>query len=293
MDIMKISILGGDMRNVELANLLKDDGHEVVIYGFDKLELFHTQPKKLHESIVDRDLIIGPLPFSEDYEHFNTPFFSGKIKIEDVLEILNKKQILTAGKIAKGFKDMGEKLGIKLVDYFSREEMQALNAVPTAEGAIQVAMEEMRTTIHGSNVIVLGYGRIGTSLSRMLHGIGANLYVEARDYGDLAWIKNNGYKPVHLKELPHYLSKMDVVFNTVPSIILNEELLEKIKKDALIIELASKPGGINLEAAKDIGLKVVSAMGLPGKVAPVSAAAAIRDTVYNIMEEVGYSYGSK
>ncbi len=292
MDIKRISILGGDMRNVELANLLKEDGHEVVLYGFDKLDLFINQSEKLHEAIMGSDVIIGPLPFSEDYEHFNTPFFSGKMRIEDVLAILSKSQILAAGKIPKGFMELGDSMGVNIVDYFAREEMQALNAIPTAEGAIQVAMEEMRTTIHGSNCLVLGYGRIGKSLSSMLYGIGANLFVEARDYADLAWIKNNNYKPIHLKELKYYLSNIDVVFNTIPHKILDEELLEKLKKSAVIIEIASKPGGVDLEAAKDIGVKVINAQGLPGKVAPVTAANVIKQTVYNIMEEVGYSNGS-
>ena len=293
MDIKRIAILGGDKRNVELANLLQEDGHEVLIYGFDKLDLLLNQPDKLHDAIVDSDVIIGPLPFSEDYEHISTPFYSGKLRIEEVLGMINKNQIFTAGKIPKGFMDLGEQVGVQITDYFAREEMQALNAIPTAEGAIQVAMEELRTTIHGSNCLVLGYGRIGKSLSRMLHGIGANVFVEARDYADIAWIKNNNYIPVHLKELKHYVSNMDVVFNTIPMLILDEDLLGKLKNDVLVIELASKPGGIDLESSKDLGIKIVNALGLPGKVAPVSAAKAIKDTVYNIIEEMGDMNESK
>lgn len=293
MDIKRIAIIGGDKRNIELANLLEEDRHQVLVYGFDKLDLLLNKTEKLHEAIVDSDVIIGPLPFSEDYEHINAPFFTGKLRIDEVLGVLKKNQIFTAGKIPKGFIELGDQLGVKVIDYFAREEMQALNAIPTAEGAIQVAMEELRTTIHGSNCLVLGYGRIGKSLSRMLHGIGANLFVEARDYGDIAWIKNNNYNPIHIKELKYYLSNMDVVFNTIPNLILDEELLVKLKDDVLVIELASKPGGIDLESAKDLGIKVVSALGLPGKVAPVSAAGAIKDTVYNIIEEMGDINGSK
>lgn len=293
MDIKRIAILGGDKRNVELANLLQEDGHEVLIYGFDKLDLLLNQPDKLHDAIVDSDVIIGPLAFSEDYEHINAPFYSGKLRIEEVFGMLNKNQIFTAGKIAKGFIELGKQEGVPITDYFAREEMQALNAIPTAEGAIQVAMEELRTTVHGSNCLVLGYGRIGKSLSRVLHGIGANVFVEARNYADIAWIKNNNYRPIHLKELKHYLSNMDVVFNTIPNLILDEDLLGKLKNDVLVIELASKPGGIDLEAAKDLGIKIVNALGLPGKVAPVSAAGAIKDTVYNIIEEMGDMNESK
>lgn len=53
--------------------------------------------------------------------------------------------------------------------------MAVLNAIPTAEGAIQIAMEEMPVTIHGSKALVLGFGRVGKTLAKMLDGIGAKL----------------------------------------------------------------------------------------------------------------------
>lgn len=283
MDIKRFAILGGDKRNVELAYLLHEDGHEVDIFGFDKLELYLTQREKLHEAVINSDVIVGPLPFSEDNISFNAPFSSKEIKIEEVLNLLNSKQIFTAGKIQNKFQEMAASMGLRSIDYFAREEMQILNAIPTAEGAIQIAMEEMRTTIHGSNCLVMGYGRIGKSLSRMLSGIGANVFVEARNYADLAWVKNIGYTPIHLKELQYYLPRINVIFNTIPTIVLDEALLSKVNKNALIIELASNPGGVHKEAAKELDIKLVSAQGLPGKVAPVSAAAVIRDTIYNII----------
>ncbi|HBD63288.1 MAG TPA: dipicolinate synthase subunit DpsA, partial [Clostridiales bacterium] len=175
---------------------------------------------------------------------------------------------------------------LKSADYFIREEMQVLNAVPTAEGAIQIAMEETPFTIHNSNIMVLGYGRIGKVLSKMLHGIGANVHVEARSCRDLAWIRNNGYIPVCPKELKEYLPRMNVVFNTIPQIILNRELLRSIDSNCTVIDLASKPGGIDFEAAGEMGIKAISALGLPGKAAPVTAAMAIKDTIYNIIEEL-------
>lgn len=286
MDLKKFTILGGDMRNIELAYQLQEDGHEVEIFGFDSLQLLLKQPIKLHEAITQSDVVIGPLPFTDDNVLLNAPFYTKEIIIDEVLNLLSAKQIFTAGKIPIKIQEKAKLLDLKTIDYFNREEMQALNAIPTAEGAIQLAMEEMRTTIHGSNALVLGYGRIGKSLSRMLYGIGANLFVEARSYSDLAWIKNFGYKPVHIKELEHYLPKMDVVFNTVPHIVLDEALLSKLNKKALIIELASKPGGVDLESCKEQAIKLISAQGLPGKVAPISAARVIKETVYNIMEEV-------
>ncbi|MGE5328655.1 MAG: NAD(P)-dependent oxidoreductase, partial [Deltaproteobacteria bacterium] len=165
------------------------------------------------------------------------------------------------------------------------EEMSVLNAIPTAEGAIQLALEEMPITLHDSKALVLGYGRIGKVLSKMLHGIGAKVYVAARKYSDLAWIEANGYTPIRMSDFSVWLNEFDVIFNTVPHVILDAKELQNIKMNALIVDLASKPGGINFEKAKEIGLKAIWALSLPGKVAPVTAAKYIKDTIYNIISE--------
>lgn len=146
-------------------------------------------------------------------------------------------------------------------------------------------MEELPITLHNSKILILGYGRIGKVLSKMLQGIGAKVSVAARKYSDLAWIETSGYLPIRMSEISNYLNNFDVIFNTVPHIILDVKELESIKKDALIIDLASKPGGINFEKAKEVGLKTIWALSLPGKVAPVSAAKYMKDTIYNIISE--------
>jgi dipicolinate synthase subunit A len=110
---------------------------------------------------------------------------------------------------------------------------------------------------------------------------------EARKYSDLAWIKSYGYKPVLLSDVGKYLPSMDVIFNTIPYVLLDESLLRQLKNDTLIIDLASKPGGVDFEKAKQLGKKVIWALSLPGKVAPVTAAMFIKETVYNIVEELG------
>lgn len=283
---LKYTILGGDKRSLELGNLLKKDKNDVCIYGFDTLEGYKYESKNLKEAIEFADVIVGPLPFTTDNLNVDAPFSNEKIQIDTVFSLISENQMIIGGKFSAEHEKKLKDENIKFADYFKREEMQVLNAVPTAEGAIQIAMEEMPITLNDSNVLVLGYGRIGKVLSKMLHGIGANIYVEARNYSDIAWIRNYGYLPVHKNELKTYLLKMNVIFNTVPQMILNKEMLEGLDSSCLIIDLASKPGGVDLEAAKKLEIKVISALGLPGKVAPVTAAMVIKDTIYNILEEV-------
>ena len=167
-----------------------------------------------------------------------------------------------------------------------REELVVLNTISTAEGAIQIAMEETTRTIHESNVLVLGVGRVGKILANMLKGIGANVFCEARKNVDLAWIKAYGYEPIRLNELENSLGKFNIIINTIPSIILEEKQLEKVNKDCLIIDLASNPGGIDRNSAKKLGIKTIWALSLPGKVAPLTSAEFIKDTIYNILKEM-------
>ncbi|MCR4434327.1 MAG: NAD(P)-dependent oxidoreductase [Clostridiales bacterium] len=145
----------------------------------------------------------------------------------------------------------------------------------------------MPITLHDSKALVLGFGRVGKILSKMLSGIGAEVYVEARKYSDISWIRSYGYNPVSLNHVSEYLPGMDVIFNTIPSVILGSDLLSKIKKETLIIDLASKPGGVDFDMAKKQGLRTIWALSLPGKVAPITAAKFIKETVYNIIDELG------
>jgi len=285
----KFSIIGGDLRNVKLAELIAAEGNSVNIYGFSKagFEIKFKQSNTIAEAIDGSDVVIGPIPCSNDNELINAPFHNEKIHIHEVFRCINKNQLFIAGRINEKIVHLAQVFNVYTVDMLEREEMAVLNAIPTAEGAIQIAMEEMPTTLHNSNALILGYGRIGKTLAKMLQGIGANVYVEARKYADLAWIKSYGYRPVLLSELSQTVKDINVLFNTIPSIVLNNEVLRMLNSDCLIIDLASKPGGVDFDKAKELGLKAIWALSLPGKVAPVTAAEFIKDTAYNIIEELG------
>lgn len=289
MRINRFVIIGGDLRSLKLADLIKKDGNNISVFGFNNTDekLTVEATENLHNAVDENDVIIGPLPCSNDDETINAPFNTEKIYINDIFKIMGKNQLFIAGRISSKIAHLAQVYNVYSIDILNREEMAVFNAIPTAEGAIQIAMEELPITLHDSNALILGFGRIGKVLSKMLKGIGANVYVEARKHSDIAWIKSYNYKPVLIDELKNYVSKMDIIFNTVPALILNESLLELINKDTLIIDLASKPGGVDFEKANLINLKVKWALSLPGKVAPITAAKFIKDTIYNILYELG------
>lgn len=288
MNNKKIAIVGGDMRSARLASMLDQEGILCGVYGLNLCEgVSACINAELSSAISEALAVIGPTPFSNDGLTINAPFSKERININDLISSMKKGQILIAGKVSIEVKEMALSYGVKVADLLDREEMSVMNAIPTAEGAIQIAMEELPMTMHGSDCLVLGYGRIAKILAKMLKGIGANVYVAARKINDRAWIEAMGYQPLKLDEVSRKAPVIDVVFNTIPAVIINEQLLGRFRSDCLLIDLASRPGGIDFDKAKELGLKSVWALSLPGKVAPFSAAKYIFSTVVNILEEGG------
>ena len=284
----EISIIGGDLRIVKLANMLSKDGYKIYTYGMDEAEMLDAKILKcdsLGVSVNSSNILISSIPFSKDGELINSHFTSKILKIKELIEYAEKKVVI-AGNISSEITQKLENKNNKVIDILQKEELTVLNAVATAEGALQIALEESEKTLHGSKIIILGFGRIGKILAKMLKGIGADVYCEARKKSDLAWIDAYGYYPVELTKLQDNLNMYDFVFNTVPYILLNKENLKKVKKDCLIIDLASNPGGVDQTEAKKLGLKYIWALALPGKVAPNSAASYIKEVLYNIFEEM-------
>ena len=213
------------------------------------------------------------------------PFSDKEISIREMMHVINAK-VLIAGGIAPEVYEMANDEYIEIIDIMKREELAVLNTIATAEGTIQVAIENTNKIIHGSEILILGFGRIGKVLARKLAGLSAKVTCAARKDEDLAWIQAYGHKATNINSLGENLKLYDIIINTVPHIILNEERLKYIKKDCLLIDLASNPGGIDKKAVKDNKLKFVWALSLPGKVAPITTAEFIKDTIYNIIKEI-------
>ncbi len=284
--LKKISIIGGDFRLVSLAKMLEEEGVEIYTYGMEKIEnKYGISCTSLEEAISKSEIIVAPIPLTSNGETINAPFSENQILVKDIIEKVDGKTFI-AGAIRQDAYKMMEGKNIQVIDMLKREELAVLNAIATAEGAIKIAIEETMKTIHGSNILILGFGRIGKVLSNMLKGMGANVSCEARKNADLAWIKAYGYNPVPLEKLNENLENKDIIINTIPYVVLDESNLNKVNKDTLIIDLASNPGGVDRQAVKKQKLKFVWALSIPGKIAPITSAEYIKDTLYNVVEEL-------
>ena len=284
-DNVMFTLLGGDMRQVHLAELLCTDGHAVQLFGLDQL----TFPPDIQvlERWQDRKegIVILPMPVLQDERHINAPLSRFSHAAEPLISQLPPGTLVLGGGIPPALTALGEQKGLCLVDYLRREELAILNAIPTAEGALQIALEEMPITLHDCPCLIIGYGRIGKLLSRMLRALGADVTVAARKWKDFAGIRADGNRPVPSSPQLEELSAYSLIINTVPARMLNWAQLEQTRPDCLILDLASKPGGVDLTAAEECQRRVIWALSLPGKVAPVTSARFLRDTIYHILQE--------
>ena len=168
-----------------------------------------------------------------------------------------------------------------------RPELDVQLLTPNEFSRPQIALEQMPITLHGSRVLVIGFGRVGRAAAQRMAALGARVTVAARRYESLAWAQASGYGTEQTGQLAGWLCGYDLVVNTVPALVLGEAELADLKPDCLVLDLASKPGGVDLEAARRLGRTVIWALSLPGKVAPVTAGAAIKNTIYHMLHELG------
>ena len=282
---MKIAIIGGDLRQIYAAKYLKQN-FDVRIYGFDEVfdDVKDCLKISLHDAAQGADAVILGVP-STDGDYICAKNFSGKIKIEELINSMTVGQILLGGRLSYQIKELCEEKAIKFFDYFEREELTVLNTIATAEGAIEIAMKETPYTLHGAKTLVCGFGNVGKTLAKLLLSLGCEVYCTYRKQKDKSWIEVLGGKPVEAKLIKSAAENANIIFNTVPHKIISADILENISNNTVIIDLASKPGGVDFEAAQRLNKKVIWALSIPGKVAPQTAGKVISDTIINILSE--------
>lgn len=260
-------ILGGDNRSLYLGEYLENQGFKVCYYAFNHTECYSS----LEEAMNSSDVIVLPLPFTRDRLTLNTPLFDEVVLISDIVALLSSKKMVFGGQLPKSFCEELESRNCSYCDYFLLDELAIYNAVPTAEGVVQVLIEELPITVHGMKCAVLGYGRVGKVLAETLSSLGADVTVFARKQSAFAEIYAASMKYKHFEALTTEINDFDAVINTVPVKILGNAQLSKLNPECVLVEVASAPFGIDFQSAKEKAFKVVKAGSLPGRVAPKTA----------------------
>ena len=275
--LQSFGIIGGDKRQLYCGRSMEEDGYRVLYHGFHVSgEGFGVQNSDIETIVRECDALLLPLPCSRDGITVNAPFSERTVLLQELQSAFETKPI---------FCGMKSKLPCKykqVYDYATREEFAVENAVSTGEGAIGLAIAHYEGTIHGARCLVTGYGRIGKVLSRMLQGLGADVTVSARSLKDMAMIRAFGMKAMDSGSLS---GQYDLIFNTAPCLLFDAQTLAKTAANALIIDLASLPGGIDDKSAERLSIPVIHALSLPGKTAPKASGIIIKNAVYHIIRE--------
>ena len=273
-ETMRVAMIGGDERMLYAADGLTQEGALVSLSGFDKT----SDIRNIDHLTAVRwaDIVVLPVkPFSVD--SVNAPFSANVIDIESLAEAVGDKPVFS------GFGNEASKYFSKVYDYTAREDFAIRNAALTAEGALAALISERKRSLFGSKILVLGFGRIGKVLSRYLKAIGAEVTVAVRRSDAKAWAEAEGFKTCDysLEEI----NVFGVIINTVPSLVLTGSVVNRLSKDAFILDLASGDGGADKDAVNRRGIKLVHALGLPGKTAPMTAGTIIKDSIISIIKE--------
>ena len=284
---MIFALCGGDGRQARLAGLLLADGHSVRTWALERAEL--PEParrcRSAAEALDGADCLLLPMPVSAKSGLLNAPLSGEGHCLGEVFAAAAPDMLVCGGMPGAEARAVASGRGLRLHDYGAREELLAANAVATAEGAIGVLLGETERTLWRSRVLITGWGHVGRTLAARLKALGAGVCVLARSPGTRAWIEAEGLECADARDFSAALAGRDIVINTVPAPMLTASRIAELGARTLILDLASAPGGTDFDAARAFGIRALTAPGLPGKWSPQTAAEAVRDAVYNILED--------
>ncbi|MFW5992100.1 MAG: dipicolinate synthase subunit DpsA [Halanaerobiaceae bacterium] len=284
---IRISIIGGDKREKVVINELAARGYHLRVLSDTDLDIDNVYCNHELKKIVKKtDIVIAPMSGTDENGNLKSKFIEKNIKLNEYFfNLLEKDTLFLIGIARPKIKKILVDKNIDFVEMAYKDELAILNAIPTAEGAIKIAIEETEFTIYNSKVITFGLGRVGLTLAWRLNLLGAESYAVTRNKAAIARGKDLGLKMISYQQLPEYIAQMDIIFNTVPSLIIHENLIYQMKNNCVIIDLASAPGGTDFKAAAANDIKAILASGLPGKVAPLTAGKMLNDVILDLINK--------
>ncbi len=277
----QVVVIGGDARQIEVASALSSLFKKVKVFGHppfilpDTVEIVSDLPRTLAEAKIT----VLPISGMNDAGLVRSCRADEFIDFGNYVKELTENSLIVTGQFTPKWLKKAVEMRINVLEYADNDEIAILNSIPTAEGAVQIAMEELPITIHGSTVVVIGFGRVGMTTARLFKSLGARVIVSARRQALLARAIELCCETVLHQDLAGALASADIIINTVPDKVLSAHELAKLSSEALIIDLASPPGGTDFEEAKRLKLKAILAPGLPGKVAPKTAGKILANTI--------------
>lgn len=286
---VRIVVLGGDARQLEVIHKCAELDATISVVGFDKLErpIEGIEHQPLEDGVfASADVLVLPVVSCDEQGKVSATFSDLPLVLKrEHVSALPEHCIVFTGMAKPYLRELCRENGLRLMEVLDRDEIALYNSIPTAEGAVAMAIRETDFTIHGSKSIVLGLGRTGFTMARTLQGLGADVRVGVRREEDVARAAVMGWKPFLTTDLAAQTGEVDLLFNTIPTMIITAQILSRMPQKAVIIDLASAPGGCDFRFAEKRGIKALLAPGLPGIVAPKTAGGIIADALIRLLLE--------
>ncbi len=278
-----VVIIGGDARQLEIIRKLSTLDAKITLVGFEQLDdgFIGASKQAINEvKWPTVDAILLPVSGMSTEGKIDTIFSNEELTLTTEQLTLTPKHCVIYSGISNDHLDQCIKQAKRsLVKLMERDDIAIYNSIPTAEGTVMMAIQNMDRTIHDAKVAVLGLGRVGMSVARTFDALGAKVIVCARESQHLARITEMGLTPFHTKDLEKALQDVDLCINTIPALVITANVLTEMPLHTLVIDLASKPGGTDFRYAEKRGMKALLAPGLPGIVAPKTAGQILADVL--------------
>ncbi len=279
------AVIGGDRRQTYLTEMFARESGRVCYFALCEKPKEGDLADSLLRLCGAAPCVVGPVPFSKNGDILNQSADAQALPIDQILSHMNAGQTFVAGCIPEDFRLKAVQKGVRVFDLMKDPQLSVFNTLATAEGAICEAIKRSPFNLRHSFCAVLGYGKCGNTITSYLKGMHCHVYAAANPLGECAQAALVADEAGSLEEFASLAGKFDYVFNTIPAPVMGREILEKIKPSAVIVDIASAPGGVDYEAAEKLGLCAVLCPGLPGKYAPASSAEAMKKVIERFLKE--------
>ncbi len=284
-----IAFLGGDARQLEVIKSCIKQNATVSLIGFDNLQSSFSGASRREltpDFLGTVDRLILPIVGTDEKGYIDSLFTSKKIVLtEEHFQALSPNCVIYVGLAKSYLRNLCERYGIVLIELLKRDDVAIYNSIPTAEGALMMAIQNTDITIHHSQCIVLGLGRVGMTLARTLNKLGAKVRVGIRRQDHSARAFEMGLNPFYLEDLTNQVENVDLLFNTIPALVVDAPVIKRMPHQAVVIDLASRPGGVDFQYAEKRGIKALLAPSLPGIVAPKTAGQILARSITELIME--------
>lgn len=283
-----VTVMGGDLREKVLMQRLLEHGFNVKSFARPP-EMIPEEAvfcENAREALSDVIAVVFPMAGLSSDGLLHSKGAIPCYLYEEDFELLAPGTLMLTGIESSYLAEIAQKRSLKLMSMAERDEVAIPNAIPTAEGAIAVAIEKSQGLLQGSTGLIIGYGRVSQALAPRLAALGMNLLIANRGEQRAQLAREQGYQVIPWSQWPAVAKDVDFIFNTVPYLLFTEAVLASLSPQTLLVDLSAIPGGADFAAASRLGVNAVLASGLPGKYSPLAAGEILANVYVPLFEKL-------